>query len=1138
MPRKSRAASKPKEAEERVTRTSLRSRSRGGAAAPVMEPPKAKGSKSSPSPSSPTSGRSSRRKSASPSPGPKGRGARSRSSKAEEPEKASPAKGPAAKGKAVQEEKPEPAARGRRGRKAEEPEEMVEDVAEENEEEGKEKKEEEEKPSLARAAAKRGGRAAKSKKAVEQAEEEVAEEVAPEEEKKPAESPAKGRGRGRVARKSDEPAVAKSPATGRAARGRRSGAAEATESPKEEVKAEEGGRSSRRRSAAADKSPEKKPAPSPKRRGRGMAEKAVTGEAEGMVTELVPLVEKLPEQTKPSPKRRSRGKPEETKIEQKDSEPVAARSTRKAKSESKVEAAAGLALEKEAPKEQVIGDASPKKAAAKEPESVEMKMTPSPEVATTAAKPASSPTKKRKREADNEEIGSRPKKRKSSAKNESPVVVPLVEEEAMETDEPEGASVVDSSSALKQIAPPVLDVVAAKEAEAVPTRDEAPLPQRVQSNTNMTEPPTSSHGVISSFPAETEQLTPEAEAAEADYESLPTPPDQDMTGEEPDQSDECAPAVLAPMPETREAEHIHEAKEPTPVATAVPVAAPEPVQSSLEVNRNQMKPSAPRKEHEPDQSSAVRPVRQAMETDLSSGSAEACPVPVQVPEVVEPVIIPERAQMLYDSSAAPSSSSSAVRVEREVQGSEAMPAKASQGEEAMKVEQKLAVPPVSSSMEADSGANSTSGQQTDVASDYVVVSMADVPPTDSTEVKQSLPREHTPLETEPKSSSDGVLVSSTKPPLMNNHQDTHSNAVDAMNGHSASKDLLLNRKYIQNVAIDSNTLDPAKQFSVVSYNILAECHRKRGDYSHAAEEVLEQGYRHRRLMLELKYLDADVICLQEVDPDYYTNTLEPALKALGYSGEYKKRVDDFYHEGEATFYRSSQFSLVECSSVSFRDAVEKDLAVSTLTKDEKAAVKNYTKDPSIVLLTRLKCNTTGKEVTVGNIHVAYAYFKHPDLQCVQIAYAVNRLVAMAGGLQNAHILCGDFNCEATWAPFQLARDGYLANEMIEQLQAMECIELPDGQKKSLVNLFWKGFQHTSPNLLSAYSTVQDHEPTMTSIDPTWSGCIDFILLSQSLAPMGVLQTNCQEMIPNRMYPSDHLSLKSSLAWRKSQPSPP
>jgi hypothetical protein len=583
-------------------------------------------------------------------------------------------------------------------------------------------------------------------------------------------------------------------------------------------------------------------------------------------------------------------------------------------------------------KEQTVEETEPEKVGAPataEPEPVEMETckpsVSAPELPSTTAasvdrEPEPSPTRKRKRGDDEDNLGSPPKKRKPSAEDEEPTSE-AQSEEAMET-EPEDPSVVDSSSAVKLVGSPVVDgAEAVKEAEAIPVPEEPPVPKQVQSNADMTEPPTSSHEVISKFPAETEQLTPEAEPAEV--ESLPTPPEQDVIPEEPvskpvpvtepDQSDECAPTAPAPMPETREAEHVHETKESTPVVSSEPVVAPEPVQSSQEVIQRPVQPAARSLESEPDQSSAVQPVQQAMETDLSSSSAEACSIPQveqEAPEVVEPEIIPEHAQMLEDSTAAPSSSSSQAPLQSESQGSEAVPVEPSQGEEAMEVEQPSSVTPVSSTVEADSGANTCSGQQSGETG-YVVVNMADVPPSDSAEVQKSLPREHLAPEAEQGKSSDNVQVSSShadvseagdqdppaiaetaNPPLLNNHEDTHSNAVDAINGHSgstSSKDLLLNRKYIQNVAIDSNTLDSARQFSVASYNILAECHLRKNDYSHATEEVLEQGYRHDRLMQELQYLDADVFCLQEVDPDYYTDTLEPALR--GYVCHYMGIAD-------------------------------------------------------------------------------------------------------------------------------------------------------------------------------------------------------------------------------------------------------
>ena len=89
---------------------------------------------------------------------------------------------------------------------------------------------------------------------------------------------------------------------------------------------------------------------------------------------------------------------------------------------------------------------------------------------------------------------------------------------------------------------------------------------------------------------------------------------------------------------------------------------------------------------------------------------------------------------------------------------------------------------------------------------------------------------------------------------------------------------ITDRAYVPNPAVPADSFAVGDRFSVVSYNILAECHRLKGDYSYTEDEFLGQGYRHELLMKELQYLDGDVVCLQEVSPDYFNTTLLPALK--------------------------------------------------------------------------------------------------------------------------------------------------------------------------------------------------------------------------------------------------------------------
>lgn len=52
----------------------------------------------------------------------------------------------------------------------------------------------------------------------------------------------------------------------------------------------------------------------------------------------------------------------------------------------------------------------------------------------------------------------------------------------------------------------------------------------------------------------------------------------------------------------------------------------------------------------------------------------------------------------------------------------------------------------------------------------------------------------------------------------------------------------------------------------------------RGDYSYTQPQFLAPEFRHGLLLKELDYLDGDIVCLQEVSPGFYNDTLLPAMK--------------------------------------------------------------------------------------------------------------------------------------------------------------------------------------------------------------------------------------------------------------------
>lgn len=396
--------------------------------------------------------------------------------------------------------------------------------------------------------------------------------------------------------------------------------------------------------------------------------------------------------------------------------------------------------------------------------------------------------------------------------------------------------------------------------------------------------------------------------------------------------------------------------------------------------------------------------------------------------------------------------------------------------------------------------------------DYVMVNIAEVPESNSKEVLDSLPQITTQ-----QSSSESVK--------------TNSDSIENLGP-------LFNRKIISNPSLSTVGSDPSKQFTIVSYNILAQCHLERNDYSFTSPEYLTLEHRHQKMMPEFQFLDADIVCLQEVGPTYFESLLLPGMKSLGYSGIMKKRTEEYFDEGEATFWKDSRFSLVNSELLSVARLADKEVEDAGLDEDVKKAILKYLDMPDVLVLTQLKCNFTNNHLTVGNIHVQWGKMEVPDIQCIQIACAIKALVNLAGSETNPHVLCGDFNSEVTSPGYQLVLEGYLSDSMIDQLQSLANLQLPDGSKKALFNQLYRAFQHPSSNIKSSYLTVQEKEPSVTSYNRVMRAAVDYIFYSaNSLDVRGILEVAAESVvtgtggIPDATFPSDHVSIKSILSFK-------
>jgi mRNA deadenylase 3'-5' endonuclease subunit Ccr4 len=105
-------------------------------------------------------------------------------------------------------------------------------------------------------------------------------------------------------------------------------------------------------------------------------------------------------------------------------------------------------------------------------------------------------------------------------------------------------------------------------------------------------------------------------------------------------------------------------------------------------------------------------------------------------------------------------------------------------------------------------------------------------------------------------------------------------------------------------------------FSVASYNVLADTYIRPEWYPHTPAAVLAPAHRRPALLQRLAHLQADVFCLQEVEPDLF-KAAEAHLKPCGYEGWYAQKTGKT--DGCATFVRRRSVAVRAVHTLHYAD---------------------------------------------------------------------------------------------------------------------------------------------------------------------------------------------------------------------------
>jgi len=316
-----------------------------------------------------------------------------------------------------------------------------------------------------------------------------------------------------------------------------------------------------------------------------------------------------------------------------------------------------------------------------------------------------------------------------------------------------------------------------------------------------------------------------------------------------------------------------------------------------------------------------------------------------------------------------------------------------------------------------------------------------------------------------------------------------------------------------------------ESFSVVSYNILADCWVLPEWYSYTPSDCRTSMQRHDKLMTELEVLAGDIVCLQEVGVEYQS-FLEKELEKRGYSGEYCRHIQQGDGQGDATYFRKDKFESLEVHMFSFNQMLEE--AVEADGQD-KAILGKCQKDEMFHIL-KLKHLKTGKVLTIGNIHTIWEKFTELDVSALHIALSLAKLAKCAD--DSTFIIAGDFNSPPHLAPYSLLQTGHIPNSHKPQMLTT----LPG---RSLYQKLSVWYSHKTPDLASSYQTVLAREPDVTvynDADGTYllETCLDYIWYTSSTLTVASVVNPSQpaNLLPDNVYPSDHLSLKATFFFKE------
>ncbi|KAJ3130525.1 hypothetical protein HK098_000090 [Nowakowskiella sp. JEL0407] len=376
-------------------------------------------------------------------------------------------------------------------------------------------------------------------------------------------------------------------------------------------------------------------------------------------------------------------------------------------------------------------------------------------------------------------------------------------------------------------------------------------------------------------------------------------------------------------------------------------------------------------------------------------------------------------------------------------------------------------------------------------------------------------------------------------------------------------------------------------FSIMSYNVLAQCLVRRTLYPFSSKESLKGKIRVPRVINEIIQLNPDIACLQEIDV-FHEEYAGPFSKA-GYDFVYhKKNPEKDIGHGLAIIWKREKFEKYDYRSFFF----DQSLLTHPTTHTPETG--------NIFQILALKIKNTGSSKLTGLIITnQHLYWRIPAIYerlrqlyvSMEESLSLRKSVVQESGGNWAFYFCGDLNTCPNDGPYWLLTKKELTAELLTQIQPVKWVSkskeaalqaaandaqssnseqpapessmkdnLPVEEILTPLSLMLSKFE-TYPKLYSSYEKyreidvehivnpdwevdketgkVIEHwegEPSYTNYG-IWKGTLDYIFFTRDNPDLNIKVTGLLNIpkleqlkpaIPNDVFPSDHISVMAEI----------